>query len=59
MKIDWANVGAPPKPIQETQHLYISMTTTSWGNGPAQLPQLPMGSQPKPYVLTGGGSGSR
>lgn len=50
-------VGAPPKPVQDTQNSYLSATTTSW-KGTPQFPQLPMGPQKTPFVITGGGSGS-
>jgi len=59
MNIKWDQVGQKDRPIQDTQKAYLEMTTTSWGNGPIQVPMLPMGPQPTPYIITGNGQGSR
>lgn len=58
MKISWDMVGGNSRPIQDTQKTYLEQTTSSWGGQP-QLPMLPQGPQPVPYVITNTGNGSR
>ncbi len=59
MKVTWEMVGQKERPVQETQNSYLSMTTSSWGKGAPQVPLLPQGPQPTPYILTGSANGSR
>jgi len=58
MKPTWDMVGGQGRPIHDTQKSYLEQTTVSWGGQP-QIPMLPQGPQPTPYIITGSGSGSR